>query len=96
MKYVFIQNHREAFPVTLLCQVLEVGTSGFYAWLPRPESLPRRANRRLLVELKVVHQRSRQTYGSPRVHAELNDIGVENRLPYPLQIGGETNLSDVP
>ena len=31
MRYVFIRNHREAFPVDLLCQVLEVGKSGFYA-----------------------------------------------------------------
>lgn len=75
MRYAFIQNHREAFPVNLLCQVLEVSTSGFYAWLRRPESPRSRANRRLLVEIKAVHQRSRQTYGSPRVHADLNANG---------------------
>ena len=61
MRYAFIRNHREAFPVGLMCQVLEVGTSGFYAWLKRPESLRNRENRRLLVEIKAVHQRSRQT-----------------------------------
>ena len=75
MRYRFIRNHREAFPVTLLCQVLEVSTSGFYAWLRRPESPRRRANRRLLVEIQAVHHRSRQTYGSPRVHADLNAQG---------------------
>lgn len=75
MRYGFIQKHREVFPVTLLCQVLEVSTSGFYAWLQRPESLRSRANRRLLVEIKAVHHRSRQTYGSPRVHADLNAQG---------------------
>lgn len=75
MRYAFIQNHREAFPVNLLCQVLEVSTSGFYAWLRRPESLRSRENRRLLVEIKAVHQRSRQAYGSPRVHADLNANG---------------------
>ena len=75
MRYAFIQNHREAFPVNLLCQVLEVSTSGFYVWLRRPESPRSRANRRLLVEIKAVHQRSRQTYGSPRVHADLNANG---------------------
>ena len=76
MRYAFIRNHREAFPVTLLCQVLGVSTSGFYAWLRRPESPRTRANRRLLVEIKAVHQRSRQTYGSPRVHADLNANGL--------------------
>jgi putative transposase len=71
MRYTFIRNHREAFPVGLMCRVLEVGTSGFYAWLQRPESLRSRENRRLLVEIQAVHQRSRQTYGSPRIHADL-------------------------
>lgn len=75
MRYAFIRNHREAFPVTLLCQVLEVGTSGFYAWLQRAESPRSRANQRLLVEIKAIHQRSRQTYGSPRIHADLKANG---------------------
>ena len=75
MRYTFIRNHREAFPVGLMCQVLEVGKSGFYAWLRRPESPRSRANRRLLVAIKAVHQRSRQAYGSPRVHADLNASG---------------------
>lgn len=75
MRYAFIRDHREACPVNLLCQVLEVGTSGFYAWLQRPESPRCQANRRLLVEIKAVHQRSRQTYGSPRIHADLKANG---------------------
>ncbi len=56
MRYAFIRDHREAFPVGLLCRVLEVGTSGFYAWLHRSESLRSRMNRKLLVEIKVVHR----------------------------------------
>lgn len=75
MRYAFIRNHREAFPVTLLCQVLEVGTSGFYAWLQRAESPRHQENRRLLVAIKAIHQRSRQTYGSPRIHADLQATG---------------------
>lgn len=38
MKYDFIRAHRGAFPVGLMCRTLEVGSSGFYAWLKRPES----------------------------------------------------------
>jgi putative transposase len=75
MKYVFIRDHREAFPVGLMCRTLEVGSSGFYAWLKRPESPRSHANRRLLMEIKAVHQRSRKTYGSPRIHAELTASG---------------------
>ncbi len=75
MRYRFIRDHREAFPVGLMCRVLEVGRSGFYTWLNRPESPRSRENRRLIVEIKAIHQESRQTYGSPRVHADLKDKG---------------------
>ena len=75
MKYVFVRNHRGAFPVDLMCRTLEVGSSGFYAWLNRPESLRNRENQQLLMEIKAVHKRSRKTYGSPRIHAQLNESG---------------------
>ena len=75
MKYIFIRDHREAFPVGLMCRTLEVGNSGFYAWLKRPKSPRSLENRRLLLEINVAHQKSRRTYGSPRIHAELNANG---------------------
>ena len=50
MKYTFIRDHRGSFPVSLMCQTLEVGNSGFYAWLKRPESPRSLENRRLLME----------------------------------------------
>jgi len=75
MKYDFIRTHRGAFPVGLMCLTLEVGSSGFYAWLKRPESPRSQKNRRLLFEIKAVHSKSRKTYGSPRIHAELNESG---------------------
>ncbi len=75
MRYRFIRDHREAFPVSRMCRFLEVGRSGFYAWLNRPESLRSRENQRWVVEIKALHKESRQTYGSPRVHADLKDRG---------------------
>jgi putative transposase len=65
MKYVFIQDHRGAFPVDLMCRSLDVGSSGFYAWLKGPENPRRRDNLRLLTEIKAVHKRSRKTYCNP-------------------------------
>jgi transposase InsO family protein len=50
--------------------------SGFYTWLKRPESLHKKENRRLVVDIKAVHQKSRKTYGSPRIHAELKSHGI--------------------
>jgi transposase InsO family protein len=75
MKYIFIRDHQGAFSVDLMCRTLEVGSSGYYAWLKRPESSRNRENRQLLMEIKAVHSKSRQTYGSPRIHAELNETG---------------------
>lgn len=75
MKYEFIRKHRETFPLGLMCKAMEVGRSGFYAWLYRPESPRSVENRRLLVEIKAIHAHSRRTYGSPRVHAELKAKG---------------------
>ena len=51
MKYAWIRQHRDLFPVTSLCKVLEVTTSGYYAWVDRPESL--RAQRRTRIQPSV-------------------------------------------
>jgi putative transposase len=47
MRCQFIQNHRETWPVTVQCQVLQVSRSVYYAWLKRPPSSTaiRRADR---------------------------------------------------
>ncbi len=51
--------------------MLEVSTSGYYAWRTRPISARAQANQELVEEIRDIHEHSRQTYGSPRVHAEL-------------------------
>jgi transposase InsO family protein len=76
MKYQFIHRHRRQFPVRVLCRVLDVTVSSYYGWGKRPPSARQQANQRLLEQIRQVHQASRQTYGSPRVHAELNAQGV--------------------
>lgn len=75
MKYVFIRDYRGAFPVSVMCRTLEVARSGFHARLNRPASPRHAENRRLLMEIKTIHERSRKTYGSPRIHAELKASG---------------------
>ena len=56
-----------------MCRVLGVSASGYYAWRTRPVNPRVQANQKLLAEIRVIHNRSRKTYGSPRVHAELRD-----------------------
>lgn len=73
MRYQFIANHREAFPVTRMCQVLDVSPSGYYAWRKRRSSQREMANEELLKEIKAVYENSNGTYGSPRIYHELKD-----------------------
>ena len=50
--------------------------AGYYAWRRRPPSLRSQQDVRLAVLVRAAHERSRRTYGSPRVHAELRAQGV--------------------
>ena len=70
-----MHGYRDEFPIQRMCQVFDVSPSGYYAWRDRPESRRTQENAALLVEIKDIHRMSRQTYGSPRVHAELRARG---------------------
>ena len=59
-----------------MCRVLEVSTSGYYAWRKRPMSGRARADAELSLRIQAIHQRSRATYGAPRIHAELAADGI--------------------
>jgi transposase InsO family protein len=76
LKFTFMAEHRGEFEVKIMCRVLEVSESGFYAWQQRPASARTEANAALLAQIRRVHQESRRTYGSPRIHAALRAEGV--------------------
>ena len=59
-----------------MCRVLEVSTSGYWAWSKRPPSARARSDAALTTTIRQIHARSRGTYGVPRVHAELRDTGT--------------------
>lgn len=71
MRYAFIAAHSIEFSIVLMCRVLRVSRSGYYAWRGRPESKRDVENRGLLESIKSVFKKSRKTYGSPRVHRQL-------------------------
>ena len=62
--------------VSTMCRVLDVSPSGYYAWLNRSPSARVIANEKLAEQMREVHQDSRGTYGSPRMHQELLARGV--------------------
>jgi transposase InsO family protein len=76
VKFVFIAAEKALYPVVVLCRVLGVSSSGFYAWMKRTVSEHAKMDARLVVELTAAHHRSRATYGSPRLHADLRARGL--------------------
>ena len=76
MRFAFVRDHKAEFPVEVLCEILKVSRSGYYAWSRRPPSPAALRHARLVAEIRVVHGESRATYGSPRVCRALKARGV--------------------
>ena len=70
MKFGFVDGHRQVWPVRVMCAVLGLSASGYYAWRGRPESRRSVANRELTEDIRLIHAESSGCYGSPRIHAE--------------------------
>jgi len=71
-----IKELRLSYCVLLLCRVLEVTTSGYYAWVKQPLSIWKQEEMRLELEIIAAHKRTRQTYGPERLQQDLADNGV--------------------
>ena len=67
--------NRASFPIAAMARVLGVSKAGYYAWLQRPASAHAMADAALLKRVRTIHASSRQTYGAPRVHADLRGRG---------------------
>ncbi len=74
--YRLIDAEKANYPVSALCRVLGVSRSGYYDYTDRPPSRRFQQDESLASKIHEIHQRSRETYGSPRVHAELRSIGM--------------------
>jgi putative transposase len=75
VKYACIRIHRHHFPLTLMCRLLRVSRSGFYAAERRSPSARGQRNQSLRSIIGAIHETSRATYGSPRIHRELRAAG---------------------
>jgi putative transposase len=68
-----VKANQATHPVRVMCRLLRISASGYYAWRDRPMSARARADIGLLAKIHEIHRRSRGRYGSPNVHAELED-----------------------
>jgi hypothetical protein len=75
-RYRFIVAHRARYPIVLLCRTLGVARSGYYAWVQRGASARQQADVVLTERIRILHTDSRQTFGSPRIHAALRQAGL--------------------
>ena len=91
MRFQFIEDHRDEFPVRRMCKVLGVSPSGYYAWCGRPPSAREMANRELTEKIKVAFEESGETYGSPRIYQVMRKLGLmcgKNRVARLMRAGG--------
>jgi len=91
-----VKANQASYPVTMMCRLLEVSTSGYYAWLNRPPSKRAREDAILTDRIRWIYLRSRSTYGSPRVYEELRDEGVRigrKRVARLMRIAGLQGVS---
>ncbi len=77
MKYAFISEKKVAFPIAVLCRVMAVSPSGYYASQGRRASQHARDDQELSKQIATIHHGSRRRYGSPRVHADLKASGAQ-------------------
>jgi len=76
MRYLFIEMHNKHFSIAAMCRVLGVSASGYYGWRKREPSQRRLEDGDLAIEIERIHWESKQTYGSPRIHAALRTNGI--------------------
>ena len=76
MKFRFVQEYRETFRVGMMCRVLKVSRSGYYAWRRREPSRREIEDQRHAALIRDVHVESRGTYGSPRIYRSLQQVGT--------------------
>jgi transposase InsO family protein len=81
-RFQFVADHRDTFEVKWLCTVMQIARSSFYAWLAGADTRADRqaADEALAERIRVVHDAD-NTYGAPRITAELNDgVGEDDRV----------------
>lgn len=92
MKYVFIAEHESAFPVSEMCEMLNVSRSGYYDWCMREPSARARQDVELLKDIEREFQKGRRKYGSPKVWKALRHLGKRHSRKRVARLMAENGL----
>jgi len=79
-----VKSNQAEYRIATMCSTLGVSASGYYAWLSRDPSARKRSDLEVGDRIESIHRRSRNTYGRPRIKAELRELGQSisnDRLP---------------
>ena len=76
MRYAFIEQQRDSYPLQALCTALEVSDSGFTAWQQCEGPVKWLGDGALLERIREIHEETKAAYGSPRIYQELKDRGI--------------------
>ena len=68
--------NQAVYPIKTMCRAFDVSRAGFYAWRDREPSQRARSDADLAARIRTIHKASRESYGAPRIHAELQEAGV--------------------
>jgi len=93
MKYQFIEQNKQEFPVVVMCRVLEVSESGYYAWRKRSLCLRQREDAQLKQKIRQIFVAHQGRYGSPRIVRELRDEGITCSRKRIAKLMRQENLS---
>lgn len=72
-----MKANQASYPVSMMCRLLDVSTSGYYAWQKRPPSKRSQEDEVLIEKIRHYHRISDGTYGAPRIHKDLQEEGVK-------------------
>lgn len=95
LKFGFIKEHSQMYPVRKLCSCLNVSPSGFYHWLNKPLSASKLHRIQIEKEIKIVFESEKGRYGSPRIHNVLNDNGISCSVQKVARIMAEKQIKAI-
>jgi transposase InsO family protein len=92
MRYRFIQEHQGQFQMSVLFRMMSVSASAFYAWQKRPVSQRARQKEHLVAHISELFHQSQRRYGSPRIHQDLQALGIRCSQKRVARLMKEHNL----